>query len=55
MVILIVKKYLDGEIESILGYVTDDKVANSRVKELNDTIGVGDNFFYTTEFVDEVK
>lgn len=55
MVILVVSKYMDGEIRTIEGYATDEKEANKKVKELNNTVAKGDSYSYTTEFIDKVQ
>jgi hypothetical protein len=54
MVILVVSKYMDGEIRSIEGYATEERVANKRVEELNNTVAPSDSYHYTTEIVDKI-
>lgn len=47
-------KYMDGEIKFNEGYTTDEKEANKKVKELNNTVANGDSYSYTTEFIDKI-
>lgn len=55
MVILVVSKYMDGEIRNIEGYATEEKEANKKVKELNNTVTPSDSYHYTTEIVGKIS
>lgn len=54
-VILIVSKYLDGEIKEILGYETDEAEATKKVKELNKAKLVYETYTYSTEYVNKFQ
>lgn len=54
-IILVVSKYMDGEIKEIIGYTTDEKEAKKKVKELNKTVVKGESHHYTTEAIARIS
>lgn len=54
MIILIVSKYMDGEIRTIEGYAANEVDATKKVMELNNSVAKGDCYSYTTEFIDKI-
>lgn len=53
-VILVVSRYMDGEIKEILGYATDEAEAQKRVKELNKAKQVGESHIYGIDCVSKL-
>lgn len=47
--IIVLSKYMDGEIKEIIGVAYNKEIAKIKVKELNNSVVKSDNYFYTHE------
>ena len=54
-IFLIVSKYFDGEIRSIIGYVNSEEEAISKTKKLSSTIGLSESYIYSYEIIERIK